>query len=97
MTGPPPVLPPPPAIPPGQRYAASARRPTNGFAVVAVILAFMLPPAAVVFGHLALARIRRSNGYEGGRGLALTGLAIGYASIVLMVVWMAAIMTMGPD
>ena len=97
MTGPPPVLPPPPAVPPGQTYAPSAGRPTNGFAVVAIILAFMVPPAAVVFGHLALAQIRRSHGYEGGRGLALTGLTIGYASIVLMVVWTAAILTMGPD
>ena len=37
---------------------------------------------AVVFGHLSLGRIDRSAGREGGRGLAIAGLALGYLGIV---------------
>lgn len=36
---------------------------------------------AIVTGHLALSRIRRSGGAIGGRGMALAGLIMGYVSI----------------
>lgn len=56
---------------------------TNTFAVVSVILAFIAPIAAIVFGHISLGQIKR-NGDEG-RGLALTGLIIGYVAVLFMV------------
>lgn len=59
---------------------------TNTFAVVAVILAFMQPVAGVVFGHLALGQIKRNG--DTGRGLALTGLIVGY---VMIAFWVAFI------
>ena len=50
---------------------------TNAFAVVSVILAFVQPIAGIVFGHIALSQIKRNG--DSGRGLALTGLILGYA------------------
>jgi hypothetical protein len=40
-----------------------------------------LPLAAVITGHLAMSQINRNN--EGGRGMAIAGLVMGYASIGL--------------
>ena len=55
---------------------------TNTFAVISVILAFTVPIAGIVFGHISLGQIKR-NGDEG-RALALTGLIVGYASVILI-------------
>lgn len=59
---------------------------TNTFAIVAVILGFMQPIAGIVFGHLALGQIKRNG--DTGRGLALTGLIVGYAMVAF---WIAFI------
>lgn len=61
---------------------------TNTFALVSIITAFLSPIAAVVFGHIALGQIKRTG--DAGRGLALTGLIIGYsyfAFIALFVIF----------
>jgi hypothetical protein len=53
---------------------------------------FAIP--AVICGHLAQSRIRRSGGALDGRGLALTGLITGYVCIglsILLIPMMAAI------
>lgn len=50
---------------------------TNTFALVSIITTFFAPIAGIVFGHLALGQIKRNG--DTGRGLALTGLIIGYA------------------
>ena len=59
---------------------------TNTFALVAVILGFLQPIAGIVFGHLALGQIKRNG--DTGRGLALTGLIVGY---VMVAFWVAFI------
>lgn len=56
---------------------------TNAFAVVAVILCFLQPIAGIVFGHIALGQIKR--GGDAGRGLALTGLIIGYVTTAMWI------------
>jgi len=58
----PPVYPPP--------------RQTSSMAIVALVGAFVFAPLGIVFGHIALSQIRRSD--EDGKGLAIAGLAIGY-------------------
>lgn len=55
---------------------------TNTFALLAIILAFIAPVAAIVFGHMGLSQIKRTG--DAGRGIALTGLIIGYAYFVLV-------------
>ncbi|VBA60611.1 DUF4190 domain-containing protein [Mycobacterium attenuatum] len=60
------------------------------FAVLSSILAVPMPPAAVVLGHLALPRIRRTG--ERGRLAAILGLVIGYLMCVVLLagaIWVA--------
>ena len=39
--------------------------------------------AAIIFGHLALSKIRKSGGRLDGRGLALAGLTCGYITLLI--------------
>jgi len=76
-------------------YAPAA--PTNSLAVVALvsgILSWVLCPivaaiVAVITGHVARSQIRRTG--EGGGGVALAGLILGYAHLaafaVLTLIW----------
>lgn len=58
---------------------------TNGLAVAALVLGLcgfgVLP---VIFGHVALAQIRRTG--DGGSGLAIAGLVLGYLALITGVV-----------
>jgi len=76
---------PPPTVPPD-----STIRETSGLAIASLVLGiigFGLPVLAsipaVITGHLAIGRIRRSGGSLGGEGMATTGLVLGYISSVL--------------
>ncbi|MBO1902203.1 DUF4190 domain-containing protein [Leucobacter weissii] len=55
---------------------------TNAFALVSVILAFIQPIAGIVFGHIGLNQIKRNG--DAGRGLALTGVIVGYIWLVII-------------
>ena len=57
---------------------------TNKLAVVSLVLAFFLSPVAVITGHVALAQIKRSNGAQKGRGLAIAGTVLGYVGILAL-------------
>lgn len=75
--------PPPEAYqPPPRPSQPTTLAHTNAFALVAVIVAFIMPIAAIVFGHMGLNQIKRNG--DSGRGLALTGLIIGYAYVVII-------------
>lgn len=66
---------------------------TNGLAIASLICAFLVPPLGIILGHISLSQIRRSG--EEGRGVAIAGLAIGYALTALglvVVVLMIALM-----
>lgn len=64
-------------------YAPPAR--TNTLAIVALVLSFFVTLGGIICGHIALAQIKRTG--EGGRGLALAGLIIGYALSAFWVVY----------
>lgn len=55
-------------------------------AIVALVSALVFAPLGIVFGHIALSQIRRSD--EDGKGLAIAGLVIGYifTGLVLLVI-----------
>ena len=63
----------------------AAPRPTNGLAIATLILGicgFALIP--VVMGHIALRQIRERG--DGGAGLAIAGLILGYIALAGYVV-----------
>ncbi len=71
----------------GTRYAPVAAAPTtNPLAIAAMILGIVgTSVLAVIFGHIALHQIKRSG--QGGRGMAITGVILGYIEIGLIVAW----------
>lgn len=62
----------------GQPVYGSHMQPqaTNTFAVLALVFGILGGLLGVVFGHVALSQIKRTG--EGGRGLAVAGLVLGY-------------------
>ena len=65
--------------------------PTSGFSVASLVLGIvgltMMPIIAsipaVIFGHMARAEIKKSEGNLGGDGMAVAGLITGYISLIL--------------
>ncbi len=62
---------------------------TSGMAIASLIfgilfLFFPLSLLAVIFGHVSLSQIKKSAGRLGGRGLAITGLVLGYLGIAMI-------------
>lgn len=53
---------------------------TNRLAPVALILAVLVPIAGAILGHITLRQITQSS--EGGRGLALAAIVIGWIGTV---------------
>lgn len=63
---------------PRQGYPPPSPR-TEPLAIASLVSSFVISLLGIIFGHIALARIRRSG--DGGRGLAVAGLVIGYAGL----------------
>ena len=92
-------VPPPPAAgptPPGG--AALVSRPTNTMAIVSLvagIAGYVIPHpfiagiVAIITGHMARKQIRQTG--EGGAGLALAGLILGYVHLALSVLFVIAL------
>ena len=81
-------------FPPEPEAPRPAAEGTNGLAIASLICGILgcVPGAsiaAVVMGHMALGRIKRSG--QGGRGMAIVGLILGYVGIVG---WIIAIIVM---
>ena len=92
----PPGLPPPqaygygygyPTAPPGYGYVPVEK--TNGLAVASFVCSFFFwiwgvgSILAIVFGFIARSQIKRAGGTQKGAGLALAGIIIGFATLVL--------------
>jgi hypothetical protein len=85
---PPPAMVAPSPVPVRPTFVAPTPA-TNGFAIASVVCAvtwffWIGSVLAVIFGHVALAQIKESGGVQRGRGLAVTGLALGYLNIALV-------------
>lgn len=88
------VVPPPsPAVAPASSAPVVVAR-TEPFAIWSFVLslvgllccAFVFGIPAIVCGHLALGNLKRNPALQG-RGLALAGLIIGYASVALLLIY----------
>ncbi len=64
-------------------YAAQPPK-TNGLAIAALVSSFFISLLGVILGHIALNQIKNTG--EGGRGLAIAGLVIGYLGIVVGII-----------
>lgn len=65
-------------------YGGAQARPTNGMAIASLILGVLWmfwigSVLALVFGYVARAQIRRHH--EGGDGLAVAGLVLGWVGV----------------
>jgi hypothetical protein len=79
---------PPPPLPERPVFVRQVPR-TSGLAVASVVCALIWmwwlgAIGAIAFGHAALSQIRRSNGLRSGKGLAITGLVLGYGELALL-------------
>ena len=68
---------------------STAQARSNGFAIAALILGIVWlcgfgSLMAVIFGHVSLTQIARSEGWEKGRGMALAGLILGYCGLAFI-------------
>lgn len=89
--------PPPPDARPPSRLDDVVLPPvqrTDPVAALALVFGLLGGLLAVPLGHLALHRIQRSG--DGGRGLALTGLVIGYVSLILYSFAAYVLFNLGP-
>jgi hypothetical protein len=71
-------------------YPPPSPAKTNGFAIASLVLSLTLfligPILAIVFGVKARRQIRQSGGLESGDGLAIAGMTIGIAALVLSLI-----------
>jgi uncharacterized membrane protein len=68
------------------------QRKVDGFAVAALVLGivwgFWLGSIlAVIFGHVAISRIRRQPNERKGHGLAVAGLVLGYVGVATLILF----------
>ena len=83
------VTPAPPSAPVVRPTFVKPAKRTNGFAIASVVSAvfwmwWLGSLAAVIMGHVALRQINRSGGSQTGRGVAITGLALGYLGLLTL-------------
>ena len=72
-------------------YPPPIRVRTNGLAIAALVSGLLSVTGvgavlAVVFGHLSLAQIKSSGGWQRGSGMALAGIVLGWATIAVVVI-----------
>jgi hypothetical protein len=70
------------AAPPPGGYPMPQK--TNTLAIVALVLGFLIPLGAWICGPIAIRQINRSNGMQKGKGLAIAGIIIGIALVVIV-------------
>jgi len=61
---------------------------TNGFAIAALITGLIpgLGLLGVIFGFVAMSQIKKSD--EGGHGMAIAGIILGFAQLLFILVYM---------
>ena len=88
-----------PTAVPGSSFATPPHvardAPINGKAIASLvcgIFTFFLPAsiAAIILGHISLSEIRNAAGRIGGRGIAITGLVLGYLGLSIIPIMIVA-------
>jgi hypothetical protein len=84
-------FPPPPPVEDDGPGDAAAATGTNTMAVLGLVFAFLLPVLGLVFSAVGLVQTRRRG--QDGRGLAVAGLAVSVALLVVAAVLLATVGT----
>jgi hypothetical protein len=69
---------------------------TNGFSIASLVLGIVWvfgvgAVLAVIFGFVARKQIRESGGRQGGSGMALAGIILGFVGIAGLILWIVLI------
>jgi hypothetical protein len=65
---------------------------TNGFAIASLVLGIVgIWLLAVIFGFVGKSQIDRSRGTQGGRGMAIAGIVLGFVWLAFGVFWFSSI------
>ncbi|MBW3595165.1 MAG: DUF3105 domain-containing protein [Actinobacteria bacterium] len=100
MNEPPQQIPPPPGqIQPQYGGQVPPVQKTNGMAIAALVsglLGLTMCPVvgsvlALIFGYVGRGQIKRSHGSEGGDGMAIAGIVLGWIGVVLSLVFLLAV------
>jgi hypothetical protein len=95
---PPPTVAPPPPPPPSAGWATpsgasgyASPTKTNGLAIASMVLGILWlywigSILALVFGYVAKSQIKRSNGAQTGRGMAIAGIVLGWVGVGLLAI-----------
>ncbi|MCW1883720.1 GYF domain-containing protein [Luteolibacter flavescens] len=105
-----------PAAPAASPYPAQmipGQKPAQGLAIASMVcgiiafifcctgvLAAILAIGAVVMGHIAISKVKQNPAVNGGKGMARTGLVLGYLGLVLSIIIVALnlwVATMSPQ
>lgn len=67
-------------------------RSTNGLAIASMVLGIVWvwwvgSLLALIFGYIALRQIKRSNGWQQGRGMAIAGVVLGWVGVGTLVLF----------
>jgi hypothetical protein len=76
------------AAPPQPVYVAQTK--TNGMAIASLVLGILWiywigSILALIFGYVAKGQIDRAGGREGGRGLAIAGIVLGWVGVGILI------------
>jgi hypothetical protein len=95
----------PPASPIGAPPGASAvplPRSTNGLAIAAMVLGIVWvywigSILALIFGYIAKRQIDESQGRQGGRGMAIAGIVLGWVGVGVLALCIIAVIVSKPN
>jgi hypothetical protein len=94
-----------PGYPPYAAYPVMAPPRTNGLAVASLVLGILslcygiTSPLALIFGYRGKRQIDQSGGTQGGRGMAIAGIVLGWIGAVFLVllIVLIAVAFLGDD
>src|SRR5882762_1564804 len=89
----------PPPVPPSAFAPAPRTAPAAIWSLVLAILSFfcgwlITAIPAVICGHVARSKLRKSGGALGGKGIATAGLILGYIALVLGIMGIQLLVSM---
>ena len=79
-------------------YGAPVQATVAGLAIASMVLGILWiywigSVLAIIFGHIALSQIKKSNGWKTGRGMAIAGVTLGYVGLATFIIFVIVLAT----